>query len=215
MSKSKKREIEAYEYIKEKIESKEWLPQKHLREQDVAIELNMSRTPIRNAFLRLAQEKVIVIEPYKGAKVLPVQIDFKAYQDRLGFIELIITHYLMKLEKEEVQLVLVTSSERLNDMEQSSQMTNQLFETQEWQFWQSILTLEKNQYQYALVVNCFKELLTQEGKLQSILYKSRQTKLKHYRIFLEFLTKKNYPYARREMRIMLNQIRLNIIQNQE
>ena len=60
MKKIKKRELEAYHFIKRKIENKEWLPQKHIREQDIAEILGMSRTPIRNAVMLLEKKKNIL-----------------------------------------------------------------------------------------------------------------------------------------------------------
>lgn len=59
---------------------------------------------------------------------------------------------------------------------------------------------------------CFKELFPEEGSINKVLYRSRQTKIKQYQQLVAFLSEANYPYARREIRILLNQIRLNVIQ---
>lgn len=46
------------------------LPGEHLREADVARWLNMSRTPVREAFHRLASEGLLMTGPWNGAKVI-------------------------------------------------------------------------------------------------------------------------------------------------
>lgn len=213
MSKTKKREQEAYRFIKQKIVSKEWLPQKHIREQDVAKQLEMSRTPIRNAFLQLAEDQLIEIEPYKGAKILPLKIDSKAFQERAEFIELMTNHYFFKLEKTEKQLELHLLKQLLQNMNEFSRAEAMDFEQEEWRFWEALLELEANRYSRSMILSAVREMLPEEGKIQNVLSKSRLTKLKHYNQLLEYLEVPNYPYARREIRIMLNQLLLNIIQS--
>lgn len=212
MSKQKRREIEAYQYMKAKIDNREWLPQKQLKEQELTSELKMSRTPVRNAFLQLEKDGLIVIEPYKGAKVLSKEVDIKAFQDRIKFIELMIIHYFLKLEKEEKSIDTKAPAEKLQSMQRCSQSAQPEFEKLELEFWQYILTMEHNQYHYSLIMACFKELFPEEGSINKVLYRSRQTKIKQYQQLVAFLSEANYPYARREIRILLNQIRLNVIQ---
>lgn len=211
MSKVKKRELEAYHFIKDKIANKEWPPQKHIREQDVARTLEMSRTPIRNAFIRLEKEQFITIEPYKGAKILPLKVDSQSFQERIEFIELMVVHYLMKIERKEQQIDLNLALKRLKKMKQLSSNIENNFEKEEWQLWKELLILETNRYSRALILNSIKDLLPDDGKLLEILYRSRQTKIKHYEQLIYFLEETNYPYARREVRILLNQLLLNII----
>lgn len=212
MTKVKKREIEAYHFIKQKIESKEWLPQKHIREQDLANMLEMSRTPIRNAFTRLEKENYIVIEPYKGVRILPLVIDPKAFRERIEFIELMVIHYLMKLEKSEKQMELKEAKNILQSMQKANLNNEDDFEEKEWNLWEELLVLENNRYSRSLILNSMKDLLPDSGKILSILYKSRQTKINHYEQLIQYLEEHNYPYARREIRILLNQLLLNIVQ---
>lgn len=213
MSKVKKRELEAYHFIKDKIVNKEWPPQKHIREQDVARTLEMSRTPIRNAFIRLEKEQFIIIEPYKGAKILPLKVDSQSIKERIEFLELMVVHYFMKLERAEKQIDLNLSLKRLKKMKQLSSNTENEFEKEEWRLWKELLILETNRYSRALILNSIKDLLPDDGELLEFLYKSRQTKIKHYEQVIYFLEESNYPYARREVRILLNQLLLNIIQS--
>ncbi|MET4576540.1 GntR family transcriptional regulator [Ottowia thiooxydans] len=53
----------------------------HLREEDVAQELSVSRTPVREALKRLGQEGLISLQPRRGAVLMPVTL--KEYTDWL------------------------------------------------------------------------------------------------------------------------------------
>jgi len=46
-----------------------------LREADLARQLGVSRTPVREALNRLQQEGIVEVLPHKGAKVLPTTLD--------------------------------------------------------------------------------------------------------------------------------------------
>ena len=56
----------AYDLIKEKIIKCELMPGSDLSEADIAEELGISRTPVREAILRLNQEKFVTIYPQIG-----------------------------------------------------------------------------------------------------------------------------------------------------
>lgn len=47
-----------------------------LREKELAQELSVSRTPIREALRRLAAESLVIITPHQGATVAPVTLEF-------------------------------------------------------------------------------------------------------------------------------------------
>ena len=74
----------AYEYIKNKILSWEYPPLSDLSEDAIQKELNISRTPVREAFLRLEKEGFVYIYPRKGTIVSEVTKDLidEIYQIR-------------------------------------------------------------------------------------------------------------------------------------
>ncbi len=59
----------AYEKIKSDILSGKYKPGQHLREKDLCDDLQVSRTPIRDALNRLGQEGLVVVKPHKGVFV--------------------------------------------------------------------------------------------------------------------------------------------------
>ena len=66
---------QAYTAIKEKIIHCEYAPGLVLNEEILCEELNVSRTPIRDALGRLEQEGLILIMPKKGVMVSQISID--------------------------------------------------------------------------------------------------------------------------------------------
>lgn len=64
----------AYLELRDRIVSLRIPPGELVREEEVMKELDMSRTPIREALLRLAQEKLVVVIPRRGTFVTEVQI---------------------------------------------------------------------------------------------------------------------------------------------
>ena len=62
----------AYRVIRRRILDNEWAPGHQVLEQALALELGMSRTPVREACLRLANEGLVEVVPRHGMRVLPV-----------------------------------------------------------------------------------------------------------------------------------------------
>lgn len=65
----------AYDYIKEKIISGEYPPMTDLSEDKLQKELNISRTPVREAILRLEKEDFVYVYPRKGTIITDVTQD--------------------------------------------------------------------------------------------------------------------------------------------
>ena len=63
---------QAYEQIRRRILANELPPGTQLLEQQLADNLGMSRTPVREAVMRLAREGLVEVRPRHGIRVLPV-----------------------------------------------------------------------------------------------------------------------------------------------
>lgn len=70
--KGNSRSGEAYLEIRRRILDNEWTPGFSALEQDLAEQLQMSRTPVREALLRLQDEGLVAVVPRHGMRVLPV-----------------------------------------------------------------------------------------------------------------------------------------------
>jgi DNA-binding GntR family transcriptional regulator len=62
----------AYELIRRRILDNVWPPGHRALEQEVALALGMSRTPVREALVRLQAEGLVEVVPRHGMRVLPV-----------------------------------------------------------------------------------------------------------------------------------------------
>lgn len=62
----------AYEQIRRRILDNQWPPGHRALEQEVALALGMSRTPVREALARLSSEGLVEVIPRHGMRVLPV-----------------------------------------------------------------------------------------------------------------------------------------------
>ncbi len=66
---------EAYHELKRRILDNELPAGEQFLEQELAADLNMSRTPVREAMVRLAQDGLVEIRPRHGMRILPVSAD--------------------------------------------------------------------------------------------------------------------------------------------
>lgn len=63
---------QAYQEIRKRILDNLWAPGYQALEQEVALALGMSRTPVREALIRLQQDGLVEVAPRRGMRVLPV-----------------------------------------------------------------------------------------------------------------------------------------------
>ncbi len=62
----------AYQDIRRRILDNVWSPGYQALEQEIALQLGMSRTPVHEALMRLAKEGLVEVAPRRGMRVLPV-----------------------------------------------------------------------------------------------------------------------------------------------
>ncbi|MDZ7834476.1 MAG: hypothetical protein U5K84_03180 [Alkalibacterium sp.] len=62
------------------------------------------------------------------------------------------------------------------------------------------------------VLETMTSLFQNADQIPVIFRKSRAIKISHYQKLLDWLSEKDYTYARREIRILLNQLLINLIQ---
>lgn len=65
---------EVAERLREAILTGSLTPGQHLREEELSVALNVSRSPVRDALSRLSAEKLLIIRPYRGAVVARISI---------------------------------------------------------------------------------------------------------------------------------------------
>ncbi|HBK06312.1 MAG TPA: GntR family transcriptional regulator [Acetobacteraceae bacterium] len=65
----------AYRTLRQRVIDNAWPPGYRALEQELALELGMSRTPLREALVRLQNEGLVEVIPRHGMRVLPVSAD--------------------------------------------------------------------------------------------------------------------------------------------
>ena len=210
--KRKKLDQIAYEYIVDRIESGQLFEREHITEQKIANELEISRTPIRRAFERLEEDNYLENIANMGVRVKVQKLTAIDFQNRLDFFERLINHYLFDLEKREIALDLEEITEQLLQMEAVKSDDDQTFDKYEFQYWKNILAHEQNRYSVKVLLNTLREIFDVDGQLQHIMKDSRTLKINHYQKITDFLKEEDYAYARREIRIVVNQLKLNVIE---
>lgn len=64
-----------FERLRERILRMIWLPGRRIDEAALVAEFGLSRTPVREALIRLAAEELVVLQPNRGATVAPIGLD--------------------------------------------------------------------------------------------------------------------------------------------
>jgi DNA-binding GntR family transcriptional regulator len=78
----------AYQAIRQRILDNAWPPGHQALEQEVALALGMSRTPVREALIRLQNEGLVEVVPRHGMRVLPVSAgDMREIYENLTALE--------------------------------------------------------------------------------------------------------------------------------
>ncbi|MFY3383770.1 GntR family transcriptional regulator [Paracidovorax sp. MALMAid1276] len=78
----------AYRDMHRRILDNIWAPGYQALEQEIALQLGMSRTPVREALIRLEKEGLVAVIPRRGMRVLPVSpTDMCEIYEILGALE--------------------------------------------------------------------------------------------------------------------------------
>ncbi len=78
----------AYKNIRRRILDNVWAPGYQALEQEIALHLGMSRTPVREALIKLAKEGLVEVIPRRGMRVLPVSsVNMKEIYEILTALE--------------------------------------------------------------------------------------------------------------------------------
>ncbi len=96
---------QAYQAVRRRILDNAWPPGHHALEQEVALALGMSRTPVREALIRLRNEGLVEIVPRHGMRVLPVSpTDMREIYEILTALECMAAEILAHRQPSEAEL---------------------------------------------------------------------------------------------------------------
>lgn len=202
-----------YEYIIQKIKTGELLPMQHITEQEIVKKLEVSRTPVRKAFDRLVDDEYLKDVKNVGVHIKVRELTSKEFQDRVNLIENLLNYYLFEIEKEEIYFEVGILKQINKEMKNSISDEESVFENRALEYFRKMLSYNKNNYEKEIILRAIREILLNEGYISSIIKDSRKVISNHLTKIIEYLEKNNYSLARREIRILLNQLKLNVIEN--
>jgi DNA-binding GntR family transcriptional regulator len=109
---------QAYEEIRRRIVNNEYPPAHQVLEHELAAELAMSRTPVREALIRLENEKFVQIIPRHGMRVVPLSLnDLRDVYEVLTALELTAIERLARSETHQTSTAALDHA--LNDMDKA------------------------------------------------------------------------------------------------
>jgi DNA-binding GntR family transcriptional regulator len=107
----------AYQNMRRRIFDNSWAPGYQALEGEIALQLGMSRTPVREALIRLAKEALVEVVPRRGMRVLPVSsTDMKQIYEILGALESLAAEMLAARQPGDEELQpLITATQAMED----------------------------------------------------------------------------------------------------
>src|SRR5688572_5622261 len=109
---------EAYAEIRRRILDNHYAPGHQVLEQELALELGMSRTPVREALVRLQNERFVQLIPRHGMRVVPLSMqDLREVYEVLTSLELTAIERLARSELDEDTLTAIEKT--LDEMDQA------------------------------------------------------------------------------------------------
>lgn len=205
-------EAKAYAYMKDEITLSSWKKDKQIKELEIAQHLEISRTPVRQALNRLVEEGYVYRMPYKGVFVGDKPLELSQRKERIYFLEAMLQHIFYMLQLDECEIDPKELSDKIEELRLIEPLMSNQFETAEIDFWKKVLSYHSNTYMNERVIETMISLYQNSNRTPLVFKKSRSIKIVHYENLLEWFKEKNYTYARREIRIMLNQLLVNLIQ---
>ncbi|PIE55118.1 MAG: hypothetical protein CSA35_01395 [Dethiosulfovibrio peptidovorans] len=149
----------AYQAIKSMILSKKLTSEQFLSENDLAKKLNISRTPVREALLRLKSEGFIRIIPHKGAVINEVSIveAREIFDMRMAIEEFVVRNVADQLEPEHFAIL-----DRLIDQQEQASAAKDLesYLAADSEFHDFFLRLYRNRVIWDAVLHVRQRFLT-------------------------------------------------------
>ncbi len=106
----------AYKAIRQRILDAEWAPGHQALEQDVALALGISRTPVREALMRLQNDGLVQVVPRHGMRVLPVSAaDMREIYEILTALECLAVEILARSRPSALVLKPLVDATKLMD----------------------------------------------------------------------------------------------------
>lgn len=145
----------AYQTMRRRILDNVWPPGYRALEQALALEFHMSRTPVREALIRLSREGLVEVIPRHGMSVLPVSADdMRDIYEMLTALEAMAAELAVRRKPGEAQLKPLLDASR--DMGRALKVNDlDAWAIADERFHQHLITLSGNRLLIEAVHNCW------------------------------------------------------------
>ncbi|HCT95939.1 GntR family transcriptional regulator [Vagococcus sp.] len=212
---SQKVKKQVVDYLQRAIVAGQLPPEKKLIETEIAEKLAVSRSPVRSAFKELADMGLVEMVPNKGAYVAAKSLTPKEYVERLEFLELLLIQFLFYQEKRSELLNERALSEILKKIDDYRKQ-RALIEEEMLKFFELLTRNYPNKYYQEVLLQTASDLIRADFK--QLTQKTRpfgQLFLYHYEVFIKHVSENNFPLARREVRLWINNLKLEVVDQQD
>ncbi|EST90541.1 winged helix-turn-helix domain-containing protein [Vagococcus lutrae] len=212
---SQKVKKQVVDYLQRAIVAGQLPPEKKLIETEIAEKLAVSRSPVRSAFKELADMGLVEMVPNKGAYVAAKSLTPKEYVERLEFLELLLIQFLFYQEKRSELLNERALSEILKKIDDYRKQ-RALIEEEMLKFFELLTRDYPNKYYQEVLLQTASDLIRADFK--QLTQKTRpfgQLFLYHYEVFIKHVSENNFPLARREVRLWINNLKLEVVDQQD
>ena len=142
-----------YEQIRRRILDNVWPPGHRALEQEVALALGVSRTPVREALVRLQAEGLVEVVPRHGMRVLPVSpVDMREIYEILTALECMAAEILARRKPSDEELAPLVQATQAMDKALAADDLDAWARADE-QFHAQLVELAGNRHLQATVMN--------------------------------------------------------------
>lgn len=200
---------QAYQYIKDQITHHGFKPGEYITDAKIARILNISRTPVREAFHRLENEMLLVYEAHHGWKVYRLTLDdIHEIFDLKVLVEGMVARQAAACQDETLREKLRITHKQMVEMAESGDVDNWI--QSDVRFHNTLYEMAHNERARRLIQNLndqWNRLRIGFTTIQGRVYRSND---EHYRV-LECILAGDGDEAERCMQQHLNQLRQELV----
>ncbi|TDG00246.1 GntR family transcriptional regulator [Paenibacillus piri] len=188
----------AYEIVKSNILNLKLEPGTMISEKDIAEKLQVSRTPTREAFIKLAEEDLIVIYPQKGSYVSLIDLD---QVEEARFVRQNMEVAVLKLacetftENDLLELEAIVSQQKIYSQHKNHEKLHELDEL----FHQTIFVKCGKQRTWSFIQQMLSHYKRFRNLVLAVYFDWETIILQHTRI-IEHISARNFEMAEQELR---------------
>ncbi|MEG0254414.1 MAG: GntR family transcriptional regulator [Vagococcus sp.] len=201
----------AYDFIKGKIEDGKWENDVRIVEQDISNELNISRTPIREAINSLILEGYLEKVTNRGVVVKKQIISTEEFVERTQLLELLLSNYLFQLQIKRSEINSKEATKKINILKRESDLLQKQVIFLE--LLELFLVKLDNQVIKQIILKNFQQLHYVAFPNASPHYFYDELVSCFVSLF-SHLEKKEFELARKDVRVFFNRVNLELIDQQ-